>query len=300
MNPLVSIVIPTFNHAEFLNKALDSVVSQSYEHWEAIVIDNHSTDKTSEIVNNYKDSRIKYFKINNYGIIAKSRNLGIKVSRGEWIAFLDSDDWWSKDKLKHCAKNFNDKVDLIYHKLQIIYDVKKFKLKIKKSVGRKLNQPILKNLLISVINDGSAIGNSSVVVRKDILDKIGGIDENKKLVASEDFNTWLRVAKETNQFKFLEQTLGFYFVHAKSSQKRNLSIPHRQCLVEFASLLSEKQKLNFEVKLKYMSGNYNISNSNYAEAKKDFIFVIRHGEINLKIRSLIKIIFIIFRLNEKI
>ena len=297
--PVVSIVIPTFNHANFLEKALDSIVNQSYKNWEAIVIDNHSTDETSKIVQNNKESRIKYLKIDNNGIIAKSRNLGIKASKGDWVAFLDSDDWWSNDKLEICSKYFNHKVDFIYHGLKIIYHNTKFNFKRKKSVGRNLNQPILINLLTSVIDDGSAIGNSSVIVRKNILKKIGGINESQKLVASEDFNTWLRVAKETNRFKYLEQTLGFYLVHEKSAQKRDLSIPHRECLVEFMSYLNIKQKLSLEVKLKYMSGNYKILNNNYNDAKKDFIFVLKNGAINLKFRSLLKILLIIFKLNEK-
>ena len=83
--PLVSIIIPTYNHANFLGKALESVIHQTYNNWEAIVIDNYSTDETNKIVNKYKDPRIQYLKINNDGVIAKSRNLGIDVAKGKWI-----------------------------------------------------------------------------------------------------------------------------------------------------------------------------------------------------------------------
>ena len=89
-SPLVSIIIPTYNNAEFLGKALKSVIDQTYGSWEAIVIDNNSTDQTDEVINKFQDIRIKYYKISNYGIIAKSRNLGINLAKGEWIAFLDS------------------------------------------------------------------------------------------------------------------------------------------------------------------------------------------------------------------
>ena len=94
--PFVSVVIPTYNHAKFLGKALESVIYQTYRNWEVIVIDNKSTDGTRQVIENYKDPRIQYFKISNDGIIAKSRNLGINVAKGEWIAFLDSDDWWTR------------------------------------------------------------------------------------------------------------------------------------------------------------------------------------------------------------
>jgi glycosyltransferase involved in cell wall biosynthesis len=81
--PLISVIIPTYNHANFLGKALESVIQQTYNNWEAIVVDNQSTDETNQIINKYSDPRIQYFKISNNGIIAKSRNLGINNSKGE-------------------------------------------------------------------------------------------------------------------------------------------------------------------------------------------------------------------------
>ena len=165
LSPFVSIVIPTYNHANFLGKALESVITQTFTNWEAIVVDNQSTDHTSQVISKFNDHRIKYIKISNYGIIAKSRNLGINVAKGEWIAFLDSDDWWTKDKLEICLKNI-DHNDLVYHDLEIKYYKSKNFLNKKKIIGRQLNKPILNNLLIDTIKKGTAIGNSSVVVRK--------------------------------------------------------------------------------------------------------------------------------------
>ena len=111
--PIVSIVIPTYNHAKFIGKALESVIDQTYKNWEAIVIDNNSTDDTDKVINQYNDPRIKYLKINNDGVIAKSRNQGIREAKGEWIAFLDSDDWWTKDKLEVCLSE-TDKNDFLF------------------------------------------------------------------------------------------------------------------------------------------------------------------------------------------
>lgn len=297
--PLISIIIPTFNHANFLEKAIESVINQTYVNWEAIVVDNHSTDETYQVIDKFKDPRIQYLKISNGGIIAKSRNLGINVAKGEWIAFLDSDDWWTKDKLEVCLNNIDEKVDFIYHKLEIIYDKSKSFLKRKKVVGRQLNKPILNDLLISEIHKGSAIGNSSVMTRRDMLTRIGGISEKKNLVASEDFNTWLRIAQITNKFKYLNNTLGYYLVHNKSAQNRDLSIPHRESVAQFMNLYNSEQKLNLEVKLKYMSASYNFSNKNFINAKEDLFFVLKNGSINLKLRSLLKIILIVLNINEK-
>ena len=97
--PEVSIIIPSFNSWATLRYALRNVIKQSYGKFECILIDNNSTDNTKyEYKKEYidKDKRFKYYEIENQGIISKSRNLGIKKSKGKWIAFLDSDDLWHR------------------------------------------------------------------------------------------------------------------------------------------------------------------------------------------------------------
>lgn len=158
-----------------------------------------------------------------------------------------------------------------------------------------MNKPILKNLLLGLIKEGNAIGNSSVIVRKSILIKIGGISENKNLVAAEDFNTWLRIAKITNQFMYLKKKLGYYLIHDVSAQKKNLSISHKESVNEFMNLFNSQQKLALEVKWKYMSGNYNRLINNRTKAKQEFIFVIKYGSFPLKLRSLLKIFLMILK-----
>ena len=295
LTPLVSIIIPTYNHAKFIRKALNSVINQTYHNWEAIIIDNNSTDETYKIFDKITDSRIRYLKINNNGIIAKSRNVGIKEANGEWIAFLDSDDFWSEEKLEVCIRNINDSIDFIYHDLESLHHIPKIFFNSKKFIGRQLNKPILNDILISTISKGTAIGQSSVFIRKTILDKIGGISENKKLVASEDYNTWLRIAQVTNNFKYINKRLGYFLIHEGSTQKKkNLSIPQREAVRSFMYLFDRKEKLNLEVKLKYMSGCYNASINNKDEAKKDFMFVFKNSKLTLRFKSLLKIIILIF------
>ena len=99
-----SVIIPTYNRCDLLKRAINSVLAQSFKKFEIIIIDNYSTDKTHKIVKNFKKKNIKYKKIRNRGIIAKSRNVGMKLAKGEWIAFLDSDDTWTKDKLTNVHK----------------------------------------------------------------------------------------------------------------------------------------------------------------------------------------------------
>ena len=290
--PTVTIVMPTYNHANFLGKALQSLIDQTYKEWEVVIIDNHSTDSTDEVIKKFNDPRIRNYKITNHGILAKSRNLGIKVSRGNWIAFLDSDDWWTVDKLEVCFKEMNDNVDLIYHNLQVIYQSKLTSKKIYK--GRKLNNPVLNDLLISGIKYGNAIAQSSVIVRKSLLLKIGGIDENINLVGSEDYNTWLRIAEITDQFKYLNKNLGYILVHENNVSNKDMSTPQRQAVLKYMKLFNHKQKINLEVKFNYISGSYKFLN-NDINAKDNLIYVMKYGEIILKIKSLIKFIILIFK-----
>lgn len=99
-SPLVSIVIPTYNRANLVGESIRSVLNQTYTNWELIIIDDGSQDNTLEIVSAFVDSRIRYFFIEHCGIFGKVRNEGLKISKGDYVAFLDSDDLWSPDKLE--------------------------------------------------------------------------------------------------------------------------------------------------------------------------------------------------------
>jgi len=295
LKPYVSIIMPTFNHAKFINKAITSVINQTFKNWELIIIDNNSIDETKKIIGDYTDSRIKYFKISNNGILAKSRNLGVKIAEGEWVAFLDSDDWWTKNKLSICIKQINKNVDFIYHKLEVINKSKKlFKKNFFK--GRHLKRPILNDLLVSTITKGNPIGQSSAMMRRKLILDIGGINEKKNLVGAEDYNTWLRIAKITDKFKYIDKNLGFIFIHDFNISNKNMSIPQKLAIKDFKNMLTYEQTKNLKVKLKYLSGSYNFSKKNYYSAKKDFIYVVKNGFMHLKVRALLKILFLVLGL----
>ena len=102
-SPFFSVVIPNFNHGSYLKDSIDSVLNQDFKDWELLIIDNYSTDNSDEVISSYNDSRIRVFKIKNKGVIAKSRNLGIKYAKAKWIAFLDSDDIWYFNKFSFGA-----------------------------------------------------------------------------------------------------------------------------------------------------------------------------------------------------
>lgn len=97
---LVSIIMPSYNTGKYISESIDSVVNQTYSNWELIIVDDCSVDDTDEIVSAYNDSRIKYLKNATNSGAAYSRNYALREARGEWIAFLDSDDVWVDNKLE--------------------------------------------------------------------------------------------------------------------------------------------------------------------------------------------------------
>ena len=114
--PLVSVIMNCFNGEKYLRGAIDSVISQTYKNWEIIFWDNQSNDKSAKIFKDYKDDRLKYYCADSHiEILYRARNYALKKANGEFIAFLDVDDWWLPEKLEKQIPLFNDPdVGLVY------------------------------------------------------------------------------------------------------------------------------------------------------------------------------------------
>ncbi len=114
-SPLVSVIMNCYNGEKYLTDSLNSLLSQNYSNWELIFWDNISTDNSKKIFDSYKDKRFKYYLATKHEILYKARNLAIKKTSGDYIAFLDTDDIWSKDKLSSQVELFSDKkIGLVY------------------------------------------------------------------------------------------------------------------------------------------------------------------------------------------
>lgn len=105
---LVSIIMPSWNTGRFIAESIQSVINQTYEEWELIIVDDCSTDNTDEVVASFKDDRIKYLKNEKNSGAALTRNRAMREAQGEWIAFLDSDDLWTSEKLEKQIKFMTD------------------------------------------------------------------------------------------------------------------------------------------------------------------------------------------------
>ena len=123
----LSIIIPTYNRSKYISKCIDSVLSQTYKNIEIIVIDDGSTDNTEEIIKNFNDKRIKYFKNTNHGI-GYSRNFGLDKATGDYIFFLDSDDYINADTVDNIFKNIKSNDILIFDYKEIFEIDKKEKI----------------------------------------------------------------------------------------------------------------------------------------------------------------------------
>lgn len=124
-SPLVSVIMNCYNGENYLREAIDSVLSQTYTNWEVIFWDNQSTDSSAKIVKSYSDKRIKYFYAPEHTVLYAARNHALSKAKGDYIAFLDCDDWWDKSKLKLQINLFdNENVGLVYSNARLHYQGK--------------------------------------------------------------------------------------------------------------------------------------------------------------------------------
>ena len=219
--PRVSVVVPTYNRAADLRRCLDSLVGQTFKDFEVLVCDDGSTDSTADVVASYKDAlNLTYHWAENFGGPARPRNTGLRLARGIYVAFLDSDDWWAPRKLAESVRRLDAGADFVYHDLYLARSSRQ-KFYWRRLRTRVIEAPAFSDLLLN----GNAILHSSVVLRRDILAEAGGFSEDRALIAYEDYETWLRVALVTEHFVRIDETLGYYWFGGG-----NISSP-RQLLV---------------------------------------------------------------------
>ena len=210
-----SIVLPTYN-CNFIERSIDSIIKQTHKNWELIVIDNFSKNNVRKIIESKNDKRIRYFRYKNKGIIAKSRNLGIKNAKFKWIAFLDSDDYWTSEKLSLVSKYIKKTdFDFFYHNMFIKRDVNYLLKKKLYKYNRPLKEPVFDDLIVN----GNSIIQSSVVVKKKLIKRAGYLSERKNLVAWEDFDLWLKISKITERFYLIKNTMGYYYIPQNENNK---------------------------------------------------------------------------------
>ncbi len=207
---LISIVIPVFNSEKYIQEALDSIYEQSYRNYEIIVVDDGSKDKSIDLLKKYKN--IKLISQKNSGAY-KARNVGIDAAKGEYIAFLDADDIWDKEKLLKQIQIFtaNPNISVIGTAMNT-FD--KYGLENKKYQKKNIiyDTPFCPYSYLLV--QGNPFCTSSMVVRKDALKQVGNFPDERTL--SLDYDLWIRLAAEDNLFYVISEGLTNYRILASS------------------------------------------------------------------------------------
>jgi glycosyltransferase involved in cell wall biosynthesis len=228
--PIVSIILPTFNRAEFLRRSIKSVLNQTYSQWELIIWDDGSVDNTKEFVESFTDTRIRYFFDENHGL-SYARNRAIDNSRGIFLAFLDSDDEWRKEKLALQVEAMiaHPQIDFLFTDFQNIHieknDPRRAFDEYEKAMSRleveKLdcNLYYIKSGLAVSLMEEFFIAADSTLIKKEILEGFGYYNENLK--SSVDFELCWRLLMKEIRFAYLDQVLLYRYKPTRSLSSHN-------------------------------------------------------------------------------
>ncbi len=287
---LVSIIIPTFNREALLKRAIDSVLSQTINNFEILIIDNFSKDNTEMLIKSYNDERIFFFKNKNNGIIANSRNYGIERANGNYIAFLDSDDWWESSKLEKsilALKSFG--ADLIYHDCYI-----KGQNLNKRTHCRQVKNPVYNDLVFN----GNTLVTSSVVLTRESLENTRFSEITSKS-GWEDYDLWIELSKKGLKFQRIKEPLANYWMGQDNFDNPerillNISSMEKSIFEDFRLTSSKKPWWPY-----YTKG---IAYSNLLEKRKSIrnfsqLFLLS-SPFSFKIKALFKILAQIIRINQ--
>jgi len=206
-SPLVSVIIPTYNRAKTIIETVNSVLYQSYRNFEVLVVDDGSEDNTADLIAEIPDRRLKYHLIDRSGRPAVPRNHGLSLARGDYIAFLDSDDLWLPDKLVSQVEMLesNQDIDVCYGYTASFGDTTErqilFRTKFPKSQSNK-------NFLLF----GNKVPLMTTLFRRSFLEK-NRLRFDQDLAVAEDFDFVLRSSASGGKFRLLEKILGHYRMH---------------------------------------------------------------------------------------
>jgi glycosyltransferase involved in cell wall biosynthesis len=275
--PLVSVIIPTYNSASFLPHSVESVLRQTYDHFELLVVDDGSTDNTQEVLAPYRDS-IRYLKKANGGP-SSSRNLGITEARGEFIAFQDSDDIWFPQKLALQVEHFrqNPILGVVFTGSQHFNE----NGLLDSNIGNGYAPPT--GMIFDKLLTDHFIAMSSVMVRRSCIDEVGAFDES--LIGAEDYNFFLRLARRF-PYGFINEVLVQKRLHESnlSDNLEQMCEDEIKNLDKIASLFPDaripKGRLSGHIYARF--GRYYFNQQRFDEARACFRKAFRLSPLQVK------------------
>ncbi len=197
----VSVIIPTYNREKTIKRSIESVLEQSYDKLEVIVVDDGSTDATEEIVSGIKDERLRYIRMESNSGVAKARNAGVTYAKHELIAFQDSDDCWRKDKLEKQIKRFKEKPEAV-----LVYCAYEHHSEegTRRIPDIRYTKEILEGDIYPYLLQNNSIGAPAILMKKACFENIGGFDPSYP--ALEDWELVLKAAK-TGSIAYVDEVL---------------------------------------------------------------------------------------------
>lgn len=243
----ITVIVITYNMCELLKNALESLKNQICNEFEVIVVDNHSTDETESLINNFIGLDLKYCKVHNNGILSISRNQGIRLAEGEWVAFLDADDSWEPNKIAELKKiidsNLDKEIVAISHDY-LVKDIKTNKSQVYKCGSDAID--FQKDLVLKK----NSLALTATMVRKDALEKIDGFSELDELKTVEDYDCWIRLAG-IGKFLFVHKVLATINIHdGNYSKKADIQmnalnfLKHKYIDRDLEASYTQEEKLN--------------------------------------------------------
>ena len=207
-HPGISVIIPTYNQANLLREAIQSILDQTFTDWEAIVVNNYSEDNTIEVVESFKDPRIRLINFRNHGVIGASRNEGVRQAKADIIAFLDSDDTWTNLKLERVVSLFRHQpeVELVCHDEWVLVENR---IKSILKYGPYKDYP-------GLLFQKNCLSTSAVAMLRHKFLELGGFSEDLRFAGVEDYDLWLRLARAGGTIEYLHEVLGTFRVHDQS------------------------------------------------------------------------------------
>ncbi len=255
--PLISVIIPTYNRAGVLSRAVKSVLDQTYDHFELIIVDDASEDDTQNVVKSFADERMKYIRHEKNKGGSAARNTGISASKGKFIGFLDDDDEWMPDKLGKQVQKFrasSEKVGLIYCGTEIVRGDR-----VLTTYSPEEKGDLSYRLLI-----GTTIGGTDpALVKKECFDEVGLFDEELK--SCQDWDMWKRIS-EKYEFDFVPEILVKLHAHRDQiSADLAAMIPGREAMISKHAIEFSKYPEIYVVHLKRI-GKLHAVNGTWKEA----------------------------------
>lgn len=230
--PLISIVIPAYNCANYVEETFQSIVNQSYENWEVIIVNDGSTDHTSEVLKTLRAKQSVKIIDQVNGKQGKARNNGIAHAQGEWIAFLDADDLWDKNKLRLQLENTrNVGADLSFTDGYICLGNDMTQRQFRFGVEDKLYKG---NEGIQLFHAQNRVPTSSVLVKRKVLQEIGGFPEDPDIQNCEDYFLWTSLLAQGYSLLGIQKPLLLYRVYPESSTGKEIKLlyPLLNCLIK--------------------------------------------------------------------